>query len=169
MIAGAPRRLLQAAAAALVVLLLYFARSREERAQPETEPSSSATAAPIERPAPSISTTNPGAGTTVADAFRSRRSHVEVQTDGRVVRLLPDDREGSPHERFLARVDGPTTVLVAHNLDLAPRIPLAAGDSIELRGEYEWSPKGGVIHWTHRDPDGRHEAGWIRYRGRLYQ
>lgn len=81
-----------------------------------------------------------------------------------MVRLLPDDRQGSPHQRFLLRVAGGTTVLVAHNLDLAPRVALAPGDSVELRGEYEWNAKGGVIHWTHPDPDGRHEEGWIRRR-----
>jgi hypothetical protein len=76
---------------------------------------------------------------------------------------------GSPHERFLVRVEGGPSVLVAHNLELAPRVPLALGDSVEVRGVYEWNDKGGVIHWTHRDPDGRHEAGWIRHEGRLYQ
>jgi hypothetical protein len=84
------------------------------------------------------------------------------------VRLLPDDREGARHERFLVRIEG-VSVLVAHNLDRAPRVPLEAGDSVQLRGEYEWNEKGGVIHWTHRDPDGRHDAGWIRHEGRLYQ
>jgi hypothetical protein len=87
---------------------------------------------------------------------------VEVETGGRVVRLLPDDRQGSPHQRFLLRVGGGMTVLVAHNLDLASRVSVAPGDSVELRGEYEWNPKGGVIHWTHPDPAGRHEEGWIR-------
>jgi hypothetical protein len=87
---------------------------------------------------------------------------VEVETGGRVVRLLPDDRQGSPHQRFLLRVAGGTTVLVAHNIDLAPRVSLAPGDSVELRGEYEWNPKGGVIHWIHPDPEGRHADGWIR-------
>ncbi|HEX2638312.1 MAG TPA: DUF3465 domain-containing protein, partial [Gemmatimonadales bacterium] len=84
-------------------------------------------------------------------------------------RVLKDDVAGSPHERFLLRVDGGTSVLVAHNLALAPRVPLAPGDSVEIRGVYEWNDKGGVIHWTHRDPDGRHEAGWIRHEGRVYQ
>jgi hypothetical protein len=170
MTAGTPRRLLQAAAIAVVLLLLYLARSHENGQAPAAAPGSHVQTVPVERPAPPPSTgASSDAGTAVAEAFRSRRSHVEVQAGGRVVRVLPDDRQGSPHERFLVRVDGETTVLVAHNLDLAPRIPLAAGDSIELRGEYEWNPKGGVIHWTHRDPDGRHQDGWIRYRGRLYQ
>jgi hypothetical protein len=105
----------------------------------------------------------------VTEAFRSHSSNVEVETAGHVVRLLPDDREGSPHERMLVQVEGGITVLVAHNLDLAPRVPVAVGDSIELKGEYEWNAKGGVVHWTHGDPERRHEMGWIRYQGRLYQ
>jgi len=55
------------------------------------------------------------------------------------------------------------------NVDLAPRVPLAPGDSVEVRGEYDWNDRGGVLHWTHRDPGGRHEAGWVRHDGRLYQ
>jgi hypothetical protein len=105
----------------------------------------------------------------VLDAYRRHRSNIEVVTGGRVTRVLADDREGARHQRFLVRVAGPVTVLVAHNLDLAPRVPLAVGDSVELRGEYEWNDRGGVLHWTHRDPDGRHDAGWIRHDGRLYQ
>ena len=91
-----------------------------------------------------------------------------MEAGGRVIRVLPDDREGARHERFVVLIQG-ISVLVAHNLDLAPRVPVSEGDSVDLRGEYEWNPKGGVIHWTHRDPDGRHGAGWIRHQGRLYQ
>jgi hypothetical protein len=109
------------------------------------------------------------AGTSVAQAFRAHRSNVSVEAGGRVVRVLRDDREGSPHQRFIVRVGGGVSVLVAHNLDLAPRVPVSPGDSVTVRGEYEWNDKGGVIHWTHRDPDGRHDAGWIRHEGRLYQ
>jgi hypothetical protein len=85
-----------------------------------------------------------------------------------VARRLPDDLEGAKHQRFILRV-GDQTVLVAHNIDLAPRVPVSEGDTVQLRGEYEWNQLGGVIHWTHRDPSGRHPAGWIRIRGRLYQ
>lgn len=108
-------------------------------------------------------------GTTVAEAFRTHRSNVQVEARGRVARVLPDDREGSPHERFIVRVEGGVTVLVAHNLDLAARAPVMVGDSVTVRGEYEWNDRGGVIHWTHRDPAGQHEAGWIRHGGRLYR
>jgi hypothetical protein len=147
------RRPGQVAALAVLLLVLYLVRSRQ--GSPPDVPASTQPPAPTTRAIPSE------VSPVVTDLFRSRRSNVEVETGGRVVRLLPDDRTGSPHQRFLLRVNGGTTVLVAHNLALAARVSLAAGDSVELRGEYEWNPKGGVIHWTHPDPDGRHERGWI--------
>lgn len=170
------RRLLRAGIALLLLAGLYYVRTRSSggpdggvgsrrapAAGSDRSPGSDSTASPAEDAPPSRS-----AGVSVLDAFRSHRSGIEVTTGGRVTRVLADDREGSRHQRFLVRVAGPVTVLVAHNLDLAPRVPLAAGDSVDLRGEYEWNDRGGVLHWTHRDPGGRHEAGWVRYAGRLY-
>ena len=62
------------------------------------------------------------------------------------------------------------TLLVAHNIDLAPRIEgLRTGDTVEFYGEYEWNPKGGVIHWTHHAPNNDHVGGWLRHAGRTYQ
>ena len=84
--------------------------------------------------------------------------------------MLSDDTDGSPHQRFILRLGSGQTVLVAHNIDLAPRIPhLAVGDTIAFAGQYEWNEKGGVIHWTHDDPDGRHPAGWLKRDGEIYQ
>ncbi|PID58774.1 hypothetical protein CSB45_01890 [candidate division KSB3 bacterium] len=40
---------------------------------------------------------------------------------------------------------------------------------IPFYGEYEWNSKGGVIHWTHHDPNGRHEAGRLKHEGTMYQ
>jgi hypothetical protein len=96
-------------------------------------------------------------------AIHARADDVPVTGSGEVVKMLPDDREGSPHQRILLRVAGGGTVLIAHNLDLAPRVaPLAAGDRVEFAGEYVWNEKGGVVHWTHPDPRGRHRAGYVR-------
>jgi hypothetical protein len=105
----------------------------------------------------------------VADAFRARRSNVWVEAAGVVARTLPDDRSGLPHQRFVVRLEDGQTVLVSHNLDLAPRVPIAVGDPVAFRGEYEWNDLGGVIHWTHHDPAGRMPGGWIRVGGRTYR
>lgn len=103
-------------------------------------------------------------------AHAQRRSDVQVQGGGEVSRLLPDDRDGSRHQRFILRLDSGLTVLVAHNIDLAARIDsLQVGDSVEYFGEYEWNEKGGVVHWTHHDPRGTHMGGWLRHKGRVYQ
>lgn len=102
--------------------------------------------------------------------FSERKSSVQVQGAGVVRKLLPDDNDGNRHQRFVVILATGQTLLVAHNIDQASRIEgLKVGDRVEFRGEYAWNPQGGVIHWTHRDPSGRHPAGWIRHNGRTYQ
>ena len=85
-------------------------------------------------------------------------------------RILPDDNVGSSHQKFIVQLVSGQTVLIEHNIDLAPRVDeLNVGDVISFSGEYVWNEKGGLIHWTHHDPVGRHQAGWIKYNGRVYQ
>ncbi|NTW57004.1 MAG: DUF3465 domain-containing protein [Chlorobiaceae bacterium] len=106
----------------------------------------------------------------IAKAFANRESNVQVSGEGIVARILPDDRSGSRHQRFILRLANGQTLLVAHNIDLAPKVEaLAAGDTVTFNGEYEWGPKGGTLHWTHHDPGGSHPGGWIEFRGRRYQ
>ena len=106
----------------------------------------------------------------LASAFDSRRSDFQVQGSGRVARVLADDADGSRHQRFIIETASGQTLLVAHNIDLAPRVAaLKTGDRVEFNGEYAWNAKGGVIHWTHHDPQGRHVPGWIKHGGRSYQ
>ena len=92
-----------------------------------------------------------------------------VQTAVTVYRLLPDDNEGSRHQRMLGRTDDGHSLLVVHNIDLAPRVPAREGDRLELRGQFEWTDKGGLVHWTHHDPRGRHAGGYIDFEGRRYR
>ena len=105
----------------------------------------------------------------VAKAFREKRSGVMAEGQARVQRLLPDDLEGLRHQKMILRLSNGMTVLVAHNIDIAPRVPLSEGDTISYRGQYEWNEKGGLIHWTHHDPRGRHPAGWIEHNGKTYK
>jgi hypothetical protein len=102
--------------------------------------------------------------------YESHSRGREVRVDGTVERILADDRDGSPHQRFIVRSPSDLSLLVAHNLDLAPRLEgLAAGDRVTLQGEYVWNERGGLMHWTHHDPQGRHPAGYIEWQGRRYQ
>lgn len=106
----------------------------------------------------------------IDDAFAKGLANQQVEGQGTVVRMLADDNNGSRHQRFIVRLDSGLTVLVAHNTDLAPRVDaLRGGDAIAFSGEYEWNPKGGVIHWTHHDPQGRHPGGWLKHNGQIYQ
>jgi hypothetical protein len=100
-------------------------------------------------------------------AFEAGQSDVWVESDAIVERVLPDDTRGSRHQRIIVRIPSGRTVLIAHNIDLAPRVePLDPGDRLRFRGEYEWNDKGGVVHWTHHDPSGRRAGGWIEAGGR---
>jgi len=106
----------------------------------------------------------------LARAYEQRQSNVEVEGEGSVAKVLRDDTDGSRHQRFILRLDSKQTLLVAHNIDLSRRIEgLKVGDRVAFRGEYEWNAAGGVLHWTHADPAGRHAAGWLRHEGTTYR
>lgn len=103
-------------------------------------------------------------------AFQTRQSNLQVTQQGEIIRLLSDDTEGSQHQRCIVKLSSGQTLLIAHNIDIALRVPdMRTGEQLVFRGEYEWNDKGGVIHWTHHDPDGRHEDGWLEYRGKTFQ
>ncbi len=103
-------------------------------------------------------------------AFASKRSDVQITGKGIVVKVLADDLKGSRHQKFILDIGRGQTLLVAHNIDLAPRVSsLRSGDQIEYLGEYEYNQRGGVLHWTHHDPAGRHMDGWLKRRGQTFR
>ncbi|MBV8584450.1 MAG: DUF3465 domain-containing protein [Candidatus Eremiobacteraeota bacterium] len=108
----------------------------------------------------------------VCDAFRAGRSTVEVVADGRVTRVLGiQNGRVSPHEGFLMRLSSGCSLIVRveANTDLSGTFPISEGDAVTVKGEYEYYPRGGVIHWTHHDPRYRHEAGFIQIGSQTYQ
>ena len=107
-------------------------------------------------------------GTRVIEhAFKNKLSDIQVEGAGKVVAILPDDNEGSRHQKFILELENGQTILVAHNIDLASRLHnLNKGDRVEFFGEYEYSAKGGVIHWKHHDPRKKHPDGWLKYNGK---
>lgn len=103
------------------------------------------------------------------NAFAQKQSHVWLEGNGTVKKLLPDDTKGARHQRFLVSVSPEQTLLFAHNIDLAPRVEqLSVGDQITFKGEYIYNPKGGIMHWTHHDPSGI-KGGWIKVNGQTYE
>ena len=103
-------------------------------------------------------------------AIDARRTAYQVQGSGTVTRVLSDDNDGSRHQRFILELESGQTLLVAHNIDLAPRVDgLRLGDTVSFFGEYEWNDRGGLIHWTHHDPNARHVDGWIEHDGKRYK
>ncbi|HKE60555.1 MAG TPA: DUF3465 domain-containing protein [Pyrinomonadaceae bacterium] len=106
----------------------------------------------------------------IGRAFKTRTSNIQVEGEGMVTRILDDDVAGSRHQRFIVRLASGQTLLIAHNIDLAPRVgTLQEGDKIQFYGEYVWNAQGGMVHWTHHDPQGRHVSGWLKHKGRTYQ
>lgn len=103
-------------------------------------------------------------------AFENQESDIQVKGAGTVLKTLPDDNQGTRHQRFILKLSSGQTLLVAHNIDLADKIKgLKKGDKVGFYGEYEWSEQGGVLHWTHHDPAGRHADGWLEHDGQIYQ
>jgi len=117
--------------------------------------------------------TDAGSNAVVYDAWRAGRSHIEVTASGSVARVL-GQRQGpsGDHEGFLVHLRGADghglTVRVEDNVDITGPLTLKDGDDVVVRGEYIYDPRGGLIHYTHHDPRGRHVPGYVRVNGRLY-
>jgi hypothetical protein len=109
----------------------------------------------------------------IARLFVERRSDVIVTAAGRVVKILRDDLDDTDgsgmHQQFLVDVDGTDfTVKISHNLKFG-RAPVQEGDRVRFKGEYEWNDRGDCVHWTHHDPKGWHEDGWLEHEGKRYE
>ena len=159
------KRTLIAATIGLVAIGVFGTLNR---ATPTASPPQAVIVEPA--PMPEAPAASSATDTLLAQAFQQRWSNYQMTGSLPVSRLLPDDNDGSRHQKFILQTSNGQTILVAHNIDLAPRISnLQEGDTVEFYGEYEWNEKGGVIHWTHHDPDNRHAHGWLKHKGQLYQ
>ncbi|MCA8961076.1 MAG: DUF3465 domain-containing protein [Planctomycetes bacterium] len=166
-------------AVAAVVAYVESRSAPESGGTPTVSPNSPPSTPAPTKPTPTSSTsstaTTRGEGEIrsedqrILDAFRAERSGFMVTVRGTVERTLPDDNEGSRHQKFILRIAQRHTVLVTHNIDLATRVPVHDGDAVTIHGQYEWSDKGGVLHWTHHDPQKFHEEGWIEHDGKRYE
>jgi hypothetical protein len=106
----------------------------------------------------------------IKDLFNKKQSGVQVYGNGVVTKILSDDNDGARHQRFILKLNSGQTLLIAHNIDIAPRLEeLAVGEQVEFYGEYYYNDEGGGIHWTHHDPNGKHISGYLKRNGNTYQ
>ena len=106
----------------------------------------------------------------IVNDFHNHRSNVEVTADGTVVRTLADRTSSTgTHEQFIIKLSsGDLTIEVEHNISIAARVPLKSGDHVIVHGVYVWNAQGGLIHFTHHDPHGTHEGGYVQDGGTTY-
>jgi hypothetical protein len=106
----------------------------------------------------------------IINDFHNHQSNVEVTADGTVIRLLADRTSSTGiHEQFIVKLSsGDLTVEIEHNISIARRVPVKDGDHVIVHGEYVWNSQGGLIHFTHHDPQGTHEGGYIQDGGTTY-
>ena len=144
----------KATAIIILALLAYYAINNPE----------------VLQPADALTVPEVSRNARIVEAFENRQYDVQVRGEGTVTRVLSDDNDDSRHQRFVLEIAPGQTILVAHNIDLAPRVAvISVGDRVEFYGVYEWNERGGVIHWTHHDPRGQHVGGWLKHRGQTYQ
>ncbi|HEX8806223.1 MAG TPA: DUF3465 domain-containing protein [Candidatus Aquilonibacter sp.] len=108
----------------------------------------------------------------VCSLYASGSSGVEVIAQGTVFGVL-GTREGpsGQHEGFLLKLNQECDLMlrVETNVDITGPVPLQNGETATVKGQFEDDAEGGVIHWTHHDPSGRHVAGYVEVNGKLYQ
>ena len=95
------------------------------------------------------------------EAYLNKYSDLFLKVEGEVVNILSDDTEGVPHQRVIIITSEGQTLLISHNLNLAPRVSLQPGIMLRIYGEYRWNPKGGLIHKTHGSQKKGDPHGWI--------
>jgi hypothetical protein len=147
----------------------------QKTSPPETQAPAKTTA----KPTPTVKTTPPETqppaqkdtdAENIQNLYNNKQSDVWVHGKGTVTRILPDDTDGDKHQKFILELSTGQTLLVAHNIDIAPRIAdIQVGDTISFYGEYIYSEQGGTLHWTHHDPDGSSEGGYLEKNGVFFK
>lgn len=106
----------------------------------------------------------------LAQAYQNRTSGTQLTSEGKITHIFPTADSGTDYQKFIVQLGIGQSILVMHNMELGAAIEgLAIGEYIEVYGEYQWTADGGIIRWTHQDPLGKHQAGWVKYKGRIYR
>lgn len=85
-----------------------------------------------------------------------------------VSKILPDDRSGLQHQKWVVRLSNGKQMQAVYNLDMCPRVQLKEGDKIAMGGQFVWTNKGALLHWLHHDPRGNRPDGFVYVNGKFY-
>ena len=117
----------------------------------------------------SIPSYNIETGNHVAEkAFHEQRTGIMVEVTGKVIRILGDDTADSDYQWFEIKTPNGQHILVGHDNGVSAAIPLFVLDEVTVRGEYEWTEKGGTIRSTQRDSSLNRRHGWIAIKDKRY-
>jgi hypothetical protein len=108
----------------------------------------------------------------ICNDYAHQESHQEVIAHGMVADVFGESEGPSgEHEGYLLKLDGDCDLLlrVETNTSITGPIPIRPRQELIVKGEYEFDPEGGVLHWTHHDPSARHIAGYVVIGSRTYQ
>lgn len=86
----------------------------------------------------------------------------------KVVKKLKDDTKGVKHQKWLVQNESGQIILFVHNLELCKPLNLEKNDSVKLAGEFKWTDKGALIHWTHYDPKKKRPDGYVQIKGQKF-
>jgi hypothetical protein len=87
----------------------------------------------------------------------------------KVIELMPDDTQGSPHQKFRVQLSNGRSIMIISNLDMCVHVPVQVGDSVGAGGEFIPTGKAsGLLHWVHRDPKKQRPDGYIELNGQVY-
>ena len=107
------------------------------------------------------------------DDIQNGRSGDEVIVEGLVTHVgRTSGGESGTHEHFDIRITSGAAeqdILIADNITVGVQAPVKRGDDVIVKGVLEVDPSGPVIHWTHHDPENRHQAGFVMLGGRIYE
>lgn len=102
-------------------------------------------------------------------AVQSRRSVFFVEAGELVVeKILPVDKKGLPHQKWLAKLSDGNSVQIVYNSKKGERIPIKVGDKFQVGGQFLWTARGGILHWLHDDPEGKRPSGYVYLKGVVY-
>ncbi len=85
-----------------------------------------------------------------------------------VERVLPDDTQGLPHQKWLVRLSDNSTLELVYNSDMGSRVPVNVGDVMSAGGQLIMAQQGPLLHWLHSDPKQHRPDGYVYLNGVYY-